>query len=137
MRFVFLAGFLAQDSLKLFGCSLQVFAGRVFCQGCVGFLDLLPNLIGPVLTCASLVVPQAILQESFLSFLGIGIQAPTPSLGRLAAEGVEAVNTFVAYWWLIVFPCGVLVSALAALNFVADALRDRLDPTSGVRQAPA
>lgn len=93
---------------------------------------LLPNLIGPVTTYATLVVPQAMLQESFLSFLGIGVQAPTPSLGRLAADGVEAVNTFVGYWWLIVFPCGILVVTLLALNFIGDSLRDAFDPKSRV-----
>ncbi len=91
---------------------------------------LLPNLVGPVLTYATLVIPQAILQESFLSFLGIGVQAPTPSLGRLAADGIEAVNTFVGFWWLIVFPCLVLVIALVSLNFIGDALRDAFDPKS-------
>jgi ABC-type dipeptide/oligopeptide/nickel transport system permease subunit len=91
---------------------------------------LLPNLVGPILTYGTLVVPQAILQESFLSFLGIGVQPPTPSLGRLAADGVEAVNTFVGYWWLIVFPCAVLVIALLALNFIGDGLRDAFDPKS-------
>ena len=91
---------------------------------------LLPNLMGPIVTYATLVIPQAILQESFLSFLGIGVQQPTPSLGRLAADGVQAVNTFVGYWWLIVFPCAVLISTLLALNFIGDALRDRFDPKS-------
>jgi len=91
---------------------------------------LLPNLVGPILTYATLVIPQAILQESFLSFLGIGVQAPTPSLGRLAADGIEAVNTFVDYWWLIVFPCAILVLALLALNFIGDGLRDAFDPKS-------
>ena len=91
---------------------------------------MLPNLIGPIFTYAALVIPQAILQESFLSFLGIGVQQPTPSLGRLAADGVEAVNTFVGYWWLIVFPCGALVVTLLALNFISDALRDAYDPKS-------
>ncbi len=91
---------------------------------------MLPNLVGPIVTYASLVIPQAILQESFLSFLGIGVQQPTPSLGRLAADGVEAVNAFVGYWWLIVFPCGILVATLLALNFIGDALRDAFDPKS-------
>ncbi len=91
---------------------------------------MLPNLIGPIFTYAALVIPQAILQESFLSFLGIGVQQPTPSLGRLAADGVEAVNTFVGYWWLIVFPCVALVVTLLALNFISDALRDAFDPKS-------
>ncbi len=91
---------------------------------------MLPNLVGPIVTYATLVIPQAILQESFLSFLGIGVQAPTPSLGRLAADGIEAVNTFVGYWWLIVFPCAILVVALLALNFIGDGLRDAFDPKS-------
>jgi ABC-type dipeptide/oligopeptide/nickel transport system permease subunit len=90
----------------------------------------LPNLIGPVVVYATLVVPQAILQESFLSFLGIGVQQPTPSLGRLAADGVQAVNTYVGYWWLIVFPCALLVMILLALNFLGDSLRDAFDPKS-------
>ena len=77
-------------------------------------------------------IPQAILQESFLSFLGIGVQQPVPSLGRLAADGVEAVNTFVGFWWLLVFPCGLLVVTLLALNFVGDGLRDAFDPKSGL-----
>lgn len=94
------------------------------------FRHLLPNLIGPVTVYATLVIPQAILQESFLSFLGIGVQQPTPSLGRLAADGVEAVNTFVGYWWLIAFPCGLLVVTLLALNFLGDGLRDAFDPKS-------
>ena len=91
---------------------------------------LLPNLVGPIAVYATLVIPQAMLQESFLSFLGIGIQPPTPTLGRLAADGVQAVNTFVGYWWLIVFPCAMLVLTLLALNFIGDALRDAYDPKS-------
>jgi len=89
---------------------------------------LLPNLVGPTIVYATLAVPQAILQESFLSFLGLGVQAPTPSLGRLAADGVYAINTFVGYWWLIAFPCGTLVLTLLALNLIGDWLRDRFDP---------
>ncbi len=91
---------------------------------------LLPNLVGPIVVYATLVMPQAILQESFLSFLGIGIQQPTPSLGNLAADGVHAVNLYVDYWWLIVFPCGVLALTLLTLNFLGDALRDAYDPRS-------
>lgn len=91
---------------------------------------LMPNLVGPIAVYATLVMPQAILQESFLSFLGIGIQQPTPSLGNLAADGVHAVNLYVDYWWLIVLPCGVLALTLLALNFLGDALRDAYDPRS-------
>lgn len=92
-----------------------------------------PSIAPAALAYALLVVPQAILQESFLSFLGIGLQAPTPSLGRLAAEGVDAVNTFVGYWWLIVFPCGTLALLLAALSSAGDALAARLDPKTSDR----
>jgi oligopeptide transport system permease protein len=89
---------------------------------------LLPNLAGPAFAYATLIVPQAVLQESFLSYLGIGVQQPMPSLGRLAADGVQSVNTFVGFWWLLVYPCGVLVTTLVALNFVGEALRERFDP---------
>ncbi|HEY3244785.1 MAG TPA: ABC transporter permease [Phycisphaerae bacterium] len=107
-------------------------AARAAGVGPLGILrrHLLPNLIGPIVVYATLVIPQAILQESFLSFLGIGVQAPTPSLGRLAAEGIEAVNPFVGFWWLIAFPCGLLVLTLLALNFLGDGLRDAFDPKS-------
>ena len=92
----------------------------------------LPNIAGPVIVYGSLIIPQAILQEAFLSFLGVGVQQPTPSLGRLAADGVEAVNSFVSFWWLLVYPCAALVSILLALNFVGDALRETYDPKSSV-----
>jgi len=95
---------------------------------------LLPNLVGPIVVHATLVIPQAVLQESFLSFLGIGVQPPIPSLGCLAADGLEAVNTFVGYWWLIVFPCLLLVATLLALNFLGDGLRDAFDPKSRAAQ---
>jgi oligopeptide transport system permease protein len=87
-----------------------------------------PHLVGPVTVYATLVVPQAILQESFLSYLGIGIRQPLPSLGRLAADGVQAVNTFVSFWWLLVVPCTALVVTLLALNFIGDGLREAFDP---------
>ncbi len=87
-----------------------------------------PNVVGVVIVYASLIVPQAILQESFLSFLGIGIQSPLPSLGTLASDGVNAVNAFVGFWWLIVFPCGMLFTTLLAMNFLGDGLRDAFDP---------
>jgi len=92
---------------------------------------LLPNLLGPIIVYATLTVPQAILQESFLSFLGIGIQAPMPTWGSLASEGVKAVNTVASYWWMVAFPCGLLGLTLLCLNFVGDGLRDAFDPKSG------
>lgn len=91
---------------------------------------LLPNLIGPIVVYATLTVPQAILQESFLSFLGIGVAPPVPTWGSLAAEGVAAMNTVVSFWWLLMYPCLFLGITLLALNFVGDGLRDAFDPRS-------
>jgi len=91
---------------------------------------ILPNLTGPLIVYASLTVPQAILQESFLSFLGIGIQPPMPSWGNLAAEGVTAVNPVQSFWWQLVFPCTLLSLMLLCLNFIGDGLRDALDPAA-------
>jgi len=89
---------------------------------------LLPNLIGPIAVYGSLIIPQAILSESFLSFLGIGIQRPIPTWGSLAADGLQAMNSVVNYWWLLVFPAAMLSLALLALNFIGDGLRDLFDP---------
>ena len=89
---------------------------------------LLPNLMGPIIVYATLTVPQAILQESFLSFLGIGVQAPVPTWGSLASEGVKAVNTVESFWWMVFFPCGLLGLTLLCLNFIGDGLRDAFDP---------
>ncbi len=89
---------------------------------------LLPNLAGPIIVYATLTVPQAILQESFLSFLGIGVKPPLPSWGNLAAEGLSELNAYTSYWWLLVFPCVLLAATLLALNFVGEGLREALDP---------
>jgi oligopeptide transport system permease protein len=89
---------------------------------------LLPNLIGPITVYATLTVPQAILQESFLSFLGIGVRPPLPSWGNLAADGLSELNTVRSHWWMLLFPCLLLASTLLALNFVGEALREKLDP---------
>ncbi len=90
---------------------------------------LLPNLIGPITVYATLTIPQAILQESFLSFLGIGIQPPLPTWGSLASEGMTmALNPIDSRWWLLVFPCTLLAVTLLSLNFLGDGLRDVFDP---------
>lgn len=89
---------------------------------------LLPNLVGPIVVYATLTVPQAILQESFLSFLGIGVKPPLPSWGNLAAEGLSELNTYKSNWWLLLFPCLLLASTLLALNFVGEGLREAMDP---------
>lgn len=89
---------------------------------------LLPNLVGPIVVYSTLTVPQAILQESFLSFLGIGVKPPLPSWGTLAADGLSELNPFASNWWLLVFPCAALGITLVALNFIGEGLREALDP---------
>jgi oligopeptide transport system permease protein len=95
--------------------------GRIFVR------HILPNLIGPITVYATLTVPSAMLQESFLSFLGVGINAPLPSWGNLASEGVEQLYPRF-YWWMLVFPCTLLAVTLLSLNFMGDGLRDVFDP---------
>ncbi len=86
---------------------------------------IVPNVLGTVIVYATLTVPQIILFESFLSFLGLGVQEPLTSLGRLVAEGAREMET--APWQLLA-PAGVLALLLLALNFLGDGLRDALDP---------
>lgn len=88
----------------------------------------LPNLIGPITVYATLTVPSAILQESFLSFLGVGVRPPLPTWGSLASEGVAALSPIKFYWWMLLFPCVLLMTTLLSLNFLGDGLRDWLDP---------
>lgn len=89
---------------------------------------IVPNVLGTVIVYATLTVPQVILFESFLSFLGLGVQEPLTSLGRLVAEGALEMET--APWQLLV-PASVLALLLLALNFLGDGLRDALDPRLG------
>lgn len=89
---------------------------------------LLPNLLGPIIVYATLTVPQAILQESFLSFLGIGVKPPLPSWGNLAADGLSELNRHRSHWWLLFFPCLMLGVTLLGLNFVGEGLREAFDP---------
>lgn len=92
--------------------------------------EMLPNMMGTILVCATLTVPLAILQESFLSFLGLGVPPPLASWGTLASDAVEALNPVRTYWWLLLFPCLCLGATLLGLNFVGDGLRDAFDPRS-------
>lgn len=91
-------------------------------------IHLLPNLVAPIIVYTTLAVPQAILQESFLSFLGIGVQPPLPSWGNLAAVGLAEMNPIRSHWWLLAWPCVLLGVTLLALNYLGDDLRDRFDP---------
>jgi oligopeptide transport system permease protein len=86
---------------------------------------IVPNLLGPVIVYATLTIPNMILYESFLSFLGLGVQEPLASLGSLINAGAREIES--APWMLIV-PAGFLVVLLIAFNFVGDALRDVFDP---------
>jgi oligopeptide transport system permease protein len=86
---------------------------------------IVPNLIGPVVVYATLSIPQMILYESFLSFLGLGVQEPLASLGSLINLGAREIES--APWMLLV-PAGFLVVLLVCFNFVGDGLRDALDP---------
>jgi ABC-type dipeptide/oligopeptide/nickel transport system permease subunit len=89
---------------------------------------ILPNVLGVIVVYLTLTVPAVILYESFLSYLGLGIQPPMASWGSLIAEGAQQLNPIRIYWWLIVFPAGTLALTLLALNFLGDGLRDALDP---------
>jgi oligopeptide transport system permease protein len=89
---------------------------------------LLPNLIGVAIVYLTLTVPSVILDESFLSFLGVGIQAPLASWGLLLSDAAQVINPIKGYWWLLVFPAVAMGSTLLALNFLGDGLRDAFDP---------
>jgi peptide/nickel transport system permease protein/oligopeptide transport system permease protein len=89
---------------------------------------LLPNLIGVAFVYLTLTVPTVILDESFLSFLGVGIQAPLASWGLLLSDAAQVINPIKGYWWLLVFPAVAMSLTLLALNFLGDGLRDAFDP---------
>lgn len=95
------------------------------------FRHIIPNILGIAITYAALTMPAIILYESFLSYLGLGVQPPMASWGTLIAEGVNEINPVRIYWWLIIFPGGVLVTTLLALNFLGDGLRDAWDVKGG------
>jgi oligopeptide transport system permease protein len=88
----------------------------------------LPNLLGVILIYLTLTIPAVIIDESFLSFLGLGVQAPAASWGSLLADGAASLNPIFIRWWLVAFPAGAMAVTLLALNFLGDALRDCLDP---------
>lgn len=89
------------------------------------FKHLIPNALGPIIVYFTLTVPSMIMQEAFLSFIGLGVQPPNPSLGSLINDGANQMNS---YWWILVFPSAFLAILLFCLNFIGDGLRDALDP---------
>lgn len=89
------------------------------------FRHLIPNTLGPVIVYLTLTVPSVILEEAFLSYLGLGIQAPLASWGTLIKDGVDVMDQSP---WMLFFPALFLSSTLFSLNFLGDGLRDALDP---------
>ncbi len=88
------------------------------------FRHVIPNVLGPVIVYTSLTIPAVMLLESFLSFLGLGVQAPMSSWGVLIRDGSEKMEE---YWWLLVFPGALFFLTLLSLNLLGDGLRDALD----------
>lgn len=86
---------------------------------------LIPNALGPVIVYTTLTIPQVMLLEAFLSFLGLGVQPPMSSWGLLISDGVQSMEE---YPWLLIFPGAALALTLFSLNFLGDGLRDALDP---------
>jgi oligopeptide transport system permease protein len=89
------------------------------------FRHLVPNALGPVIVYATLTIPSVMLSEAFLSFLGIGVQAPFASWGSLASDGIKNIAIFP---WQLIFPGVTMALTLFSLNFLGDGLRDALDP---------
>ena len=88
------------------------------------FRHIIPNVLGPVIVYTTLTIPAVMLLEAFLSFLGLGVQAPMSSWGVLIKDGADKMEEF---WWLLVFPGGIFSLTLFSLNFLGDGLRDALD----------
>jgi peptide/nickel transport system permease protein len=89
------------------------------------FFDILPNLLAPVLVVATLYIPNAVVFESTLSYLTLGIQAPTPSWGNMLSD---AQNFYQVAWWYLVFPAVALLITTLAFNLLGDGIRDAMDP---------
>ncbi len=94
-------------------------------QGAIIARHIVPNLLGPVVVYVTLTIPAVILAESFLSFLGLGVQPPMASLGTLIANGAQDMELAP---WLLVFPALAMVITLMSFNFIGDGLRDAIDP---------
>jgi ABC-type dipeptide/oligopeptide/nickel transport system permease subunit len=92
------------------------------------FRQILPNLAAPIIVYSTLIIPQNILFEASLSFLGVGVQPPTASWGQMIGD---AVGIFSSAWWYMLFPGIALVFTVLAFNLVGDGLQDALDPKTG------
>jgi oligopeptide transport system permease protein len=92
------------------------------------FRHLVPNLLSIVIVYLTLTIPNVMLFEAFLSFLGLGVSRPDVSWGLMANEGMQVITPVRIYWWLVVFPSLALGLTLFSLNIIGDGLRDALDP---------
>jgi len=104
-----------------------VLAARLLGASDLGVIlrHIVPNVLAVVMVYATLTVPTVIILESFLSFLGLGLKL---SWGQLVSEAVGVVNPLAFYWWLLLFPSGLLATTLLSLNYLGDGLRDAVDP---------
>lgn len=89
---------------------------------------LFPNLTGIIVVYLTLTIPTIMLDESFMSFLGVGVPPPLASWGTLVSDAASLINPIKLYWWMLIFPGGLMTLTLLALNFLGDGLRDALDP---------
>jgi oligopeptide transport system permease protein len=94
-------------------------------NGAIILRHIVPNLLGPVVVYVTLTIPAVILAESFLSFLGLGVQPPMASLGGLIADGAQQMEIAP---WLLIFPSAAMIATLLSFNFIGDGLRDTIDP---------
>jgi peptide/nickel transport system permease protein len=92
------------------------------------FREILPNLVAPIIVYSSLLIPQNILLEAALSFLGVGVRPPTASWGQMIAEATPIFNTA---WWYMTFPGAALLLTVLAFNLLGDGLQDALNPRTG------
>jgi peptide/nickel transport system permease protein len=88
------------------------------------FIDILPNVLGPVLVLSTLFIPTAVSFEATLSYLGIGVPPPAPSWGNILSEAQQHINS----WWYVVFPAAALLITTLAFNLLGDGIRDAMDP---------
>lgn len=107
-------------------------ASRAMGAGPIHILSrhIIPNTLGVVIVYVTLTIPAIILYESFLSYLGLGVQPPMASWGSLIAEGADQINPIRTYWWLVACPGTILVATLLAFNCLGDGLRDAWDVRS-------
>jgi peptide/nickel transport system permease protein len=96
-------------------------------SGKIIFSHMLPNAVGPIIVSATLQVGYVILAEAGLSYLGLGVQPPTPSWGNMLQDA-QNINIMLNAWWYPLFPGLMIVITVLAFNFVGDGLRDAFDP---------